>query len=917
MGKDLLKKALPHVIAIAVFLIVALLFCKPALEGKALKQGDTMSWRAMAQGSFEYKEKNGHFPIWTTNMFSGMPGYQIAGEGPTIYTGYLHTLFTLGLSKPFHFFFLACICFYFLAMCLRVNTVIGILGSLAFAYASYSPIIVGAGHETKMLAIAYVPALIGSVILLYEKKYVWGFVLTALFTFLQLIMNHQQISYYAFLIITAMTIGYLAHWIKLKNIAGNLKLVGLAAAAGIIGVLATFHTILPNYEYSKESKRGRHLVIDSSKNNKESAKGMSQDYAFQWSLGKIETATLMFPGAVSYGAKGYEPDFEKSAIGKFASQTTPPTNAIDPNEVANNGYNNLYWGGQPFTDGPFYIGAIICFLGILGFVTLKSHHRWWILGMSVFAVLLAWGRYLPGFNTFMFNKLPLYNKFRVPTMTLVVLQVLFPLLAMLTLQQFLFSTYTAEQRKALIKKTAITFGGVLLLSLIIFFSTSYSDENKIRTNLFNNIQAEQNSLSRDSLVKLIRETPGGADNEIKESILQKAGPDGTSYANNFLSAVKSERKSVFGSSMVRSFLFIGLALAALLAFLWLKFNPLIAAGIILAAIAGDELSFGSKYLSKENYAPKDEVNRLLNPKTTADLKDFEQNIYESTLEQLQERYPDAPPQQLISYSRSQAAAQAKYYELMLQTKSLYKDNNFRVHNLMDDPWNRSTAAFYIPIIGGYHPAKIGRYDDLITYQLGNGNPAVLDMLNTKYILQRNDSTGAPERIDRGSNLGNCWFIKTIQPVKNDKEEMLALNNFNPAETVFINEEFKNIYGKQAPQFDSAATIKQTIFDNDHITYESNAAAPQFAVFSEVYYSMGWKVLIDGTETDYCRVDYLLRGLPLPAGKHKIEFIFKPASIKTSFTIAAIFGNLCLVLLAGAVYWQFRKPKKAIPLDAKA
>jgi hypothetical protein len=458
----------------------------------------------------------------------------------------------------------------------------------------------------------------------------------------------------------------------------------------------------------------------------------------------------------------------------------------------------------------------------------------------------------------------------------------------------------------------------LSLSYCWLYILALTDQNKTRTRLFNQLQAVQTPAERDSIVMQIQEQIPGADNKIRESILQRVGPAGNEYVSGLLKAVKKERKSILGASALRSFGFILAAIAILLLFLQLRFNPLIAAILMTVAVAGDQLSFGKKYLDEDNYATKEQMNRLLNPATMEDLRDYEQNTFDMMLENMRQQNPDAQEQQLVQYCRSQAKGQALYYEVLIKAKQLYKDNNFRVHNLMDDPWNKSTGAYYVPMIGGYHPAKIGRYDDLITYQLGSGNPAVLDMLNAKYILMRNDSTDIPQMIDRGTNLGNCWFVREIQTVKNDTREMLALNNFNPRQTVVINDSMQPMATKVVPQFDSSATIKQTIFDNDHITYESNAATQQFAVFSEIYYSRGWKAYIDGNEVPYYRVNYTLRGLPVPAGKHKIEFIFKPASIKTSFMVATLFGNLILVLLAGAAWWQYRrKPAIKPAVDVKA
>jgi hypothetical protein len=375
-------------------------------------------------------------------MFGGMPAYQIAMEGDPSPLSVINKIFQLGLPQPFNFFYLACICFYILCICIGIRPFVAIIGSLGFAYCSYSPIIITAGHATKMLALAYAPAVIGSIILIFNKKYLNGFVLTGLFTSLQISQSHQQISYYLFLVIAVIVISYFIWSIQSKEISHFIKCLFLVAFAGIIGVATNTLSLWTTFDYSKESKRAGQLVLDQNRNNKDIIKGekttgLSKDYAFMWSYGKAETWSLMFPGVLGYGFHQAERDGEvyifpkikeDGNLMKFMNENLPQFPA---DQIAGQMNGALYWGSQPYTNGPVYIGAVICFLFIFGMFYLDNKHKWWILFASVFAILLSWGDNFPSFNYFMFDHFPLYNNFRATTMILIIPLLLFPLVAAL------------------------------------------------------------------------------------------------------------------------------------------------------------------------------------------------------------------------------------------------------------------------------------------------------------------------------------------------------------------------------------------------------------------------------------------------------------------------------------------------------
>ena len=419
------KKLLPHLVAVGVFAIVSIIYCKPALEGKVLNQHDTQGWKGTAQQSFEVKEKTGHFPLWTNSMFGGMPAYQIAGEPNTNIAkplNYFTEILSLGLPQPAVFFFLACLCFYLLCIIAGANVWVSILGALSYAYATYNPVIIVAGHNTKMLAMAYAPAVLAGLLLIFQKKYITGFALTALFSYIFISQNHLQIVYYTFIIAACLVISFIIKSIKEGELAHALKAATLALFAGIIGLGACAVTIMPTYEYAKETMRGgvSQLTLNKDDKTNKTKGGLDKDYAFRWSMGKMETFTFMVPGLYGGSNGGNEHNASAKMVEKLTEMGVPEENALG----MTNGYS--YWGSMSSlsetTSGPAYLGAVICFLFIFGILYIKSWHKWWIIAASLIGIVLAWGSNFQAFNYFMLDHLPFYNKFRAPSMAMVIPQ---------------------------------------------------------------------------------------------------------------------------------------------------------------------------------------------------------------------------------------------------------------------------------------------------------------------------------------------------------------------------------------------------------------------------------------------------------------------------------------------------------------
>ncbi|MFN2438722.1 MAG: YfhO family protein [Chitinophagaceae bacterium] len=843
MQKTAFQKLLPHLIAIVIFLIVALVYCKPTLEGKVLQQTDITQWKAMAQNSFEYKEKHGHLPLWTNGMFSGMPAYQIAMEPDVIVTPmWFHGFATLFLPKPIAFFFLACICFYFLSQVLRINPYIGIIGALAYAYATYNPIIVAAGHDTKMYTLAYLPAFIASLILIYERKYWWGAALTAVCTALLITFSHMQIVYYSLIIAIFMTVGYVVYWIQRKEIKHLLIAGGIAIGAGLLGVMSNAVQILTILESSKTSIRGGTELSDQNSTKT----GLSKEYAFSYSMYKTEPFVMMVPKMYG-GSSGLEIKEEDSKaieqLQQSASQLTQELSAQMPQQNAQQAAQQIlgqiqqslsfYWGGIGGTSGPPYVGAIICFLVLIGFFILDNKHKWWILGASVFAIIMSWGGFFNGFNTFLLNNLPLYNKFRAPSMTIVIPTFLFCMMAVMTLQKIVATEKKMELWERY-KKGLMLTAGVFVVLLLIYFSSDFQSEGDKRLMGWAASLPEQFKLTVEN------------------------------HSRSFLNALEDDRKSLFFGSLVRSFFFIAAAAVVLWLMIKKNFSKWASLAIIGLLAFIDVIAIGTKYLNEDNYQDVDE---------------YQNNFAPTAVDQ-------------------QIQQDSGYYRVL--------DLRQGIHNAFN---GGALTMYHHQSIGGYHPAKLSIYQDLIEHQLYNfpQSMPVVNMLNTKYIIQA-DESGKEGVYTNNDALGAAWFVNDVRFEKDGAAVMNALTNFHPKDTAILFAADQNKIAT-TPSADSAATIQLIANDNDEVTYKSNSLLPRFAVFSEVYYDKGWKAFINDKETPIIRTNYVLRGLQVPAGQHNIKFIFHPASFYTGEKIALWAGILVMLLILAAGFQTYRSNRK--------
>ncbi|OLY92651.1 membrane protein YfhO [Cnuella takakiae] len=570
MKKGIFQKVLPNLVAIIVLLLVAVIFCSPALSGKQISQSDVIHWKGMAQEALQYKEQHGHFPLWITNMFGGMPSYQIALESQNVVsTGFFHQIFTLGLPKPISFFFLASLMFYFLSQAFRMRPWIGVLTAIGYAYATYDPIIVAVGHDTKMLAIAYMPALLGALVVLYNRNYWLGGALTALFSALLIGMNHLQITYYFLLVAGFMTIYYAVEWIKAKDYKHLALALGIALVAGISGVLSNATNIFTTYDYSKATMRNGTLGLDTTANAGSKKSGLSIDYAFTYgSYGQAETMTMLVPGMYG-GGSGGELDGDSRVAKNLTAKGVPEDQAAQFAASM-----PTYWGTQPGHAGPVYLGAIMCFLFVLGMVYLKTGHRWWMLAAIILAILMSWGKNFEAFNSFVFNFLPYYNKFRAPAMILVVPQLLFPLLGGMALTRFFSGEDKPEAQWKGFKNSLYVTGGLLALAVLAYLSFDFRGPND------------------ESLLQYFAQSLGGE-----------------AAAQDLYASLKADRKGMFGGDLLRSLVLIALAAGVLWLYLKDRVKATVALGALIVLNLFDLAGVGKRYLNERNFVESDQYEQ--------------------------------------------------------------------------------------------------------------------------------------------------------------------------------------------------------------------------------------------------------------------------------------------------------------------
>ena len=816
---NLLKRFLPDAVAILVFAVISFAYFYPAVtEGRILSQHDSVAGIGAGQEGKEYMERTGERTRWTNSIFGGMPTYQISPSyDSTDWLKVVEHLYHLYLPNYMWLVFVMLLGFYILLRAFDFRVWMAALGAIIWAFSSYFFIIIAAGHIWKFITLAYIPPTIAGLVLCYRGKYLSGGLVTTLFVALQIASNHVQMSYYFLFVMLFMVIAYGVMAYQQKTVPAFLKSTGVLVVAGLLGVCINLSNLYHTYEYSKESMRGKsELVKENSANQTDS--GLERDYITQWSYGIGETFSLLVPnvkGGASVPLAANEKAMEKA------------------NPMYRNIYNQLgqYWGEQPGTSGPVYVGAFVMFLFVLGLFIVKGPMKWALLGATVLSILLSWGKNFMGFTDFFIDYVPMYNKFRAVSSILVIAEFTIPLLAMMALKEVVSTPTIIKERK---KDFLISFGltGGLALLFAIFpqvFFPSY-----VSTMEMNALQ----SIPADQLAPL-------------------------------LANLEEVRMSLFTSDALRSFFFILIGVNLILAYGIgkLKQTALIAALAVLCLV--DMWSVNKRYLYDEQFVEKQVQTQGFQPTETD--------------------------------------------KMILEDESL----DYRVLNLASNTFNENNTAYWHKSVGGYHAAKLRRYQEMIEEHIsgemsalfkavanvegdieqldGTGFP-VVNMLNTKYFifpLQGEQTLPLPNP----HAMGNAWFVNEVQYVNNANEEIEAIHGLNPSETAVVDKRFEAVVKPMAS--DSTATIRLVAYEPNYLKYEVDSKTGGTIVFSEIYYP-GWRSSIDGQEVPHGRANYILRAMNVPAGKHEVEFSFDPVSLHVTENIATIaLGLLALAALAMA------------------
>ena len=813
------KQFLGILFAIIAFALITLVYFTPILEGKRIKQHDIEMYKGMSQEINEFREETGEQSLWTNSMFGGMPAWNIGVQQNSNLMTYVQKIIGLGFPSPIMSVFISMLGFFILLLVLDCKIWISFIGALAYGFTSYLFIVMGAGHNSKAVAMAYMAPVIAGIIMTYKGKYLWGAVLTAISLALEIRAGHIQITYYLFMIVLIMVIAEFVETIKTKKYLDFFKASGILATVAILAVLTSTTTLYANYEFGKETMRGKPVLTENVENQ---TRGLDRDYITQWSYGIGETWSLMIPN-VKGGASAY--------IGN----DNPALQNADPRFRSTIAQNNAYWGDQPGTSGPVYVGAIVCFFFILGLFVVKGKIKWVLLAATILSILLSWGKNFMGFTDLFLDYFPLYNKFRAVSMTLVIAEVCMPILAFLALAEVM-------KKPEILKKNMyylyVSFGLTAGLCLLFY----------IVPNVFFNFFSQGEAAQFAQLTN---------------------GKDGAIY-QMLVNDIENVRMAIFKKDAIRSFLFITVAAILLLLNIKgkLKDNAVFAMLAVLVVI--DMFPINKRYLNNDNFI---------------DSRRFEKPFVMSAID-----------------------------KQILQDNSL----DYRVMNLMTSTFNDASTSYFHKSIGGYHGAKLRRYQDIINHYLGGNNVGsdgfwnVLNMLNTKYLIypQNNNQPVAAPNPDA---FGNAWLVSDIKWVATPNEEIAAIENTNVKTTAIVNEEFKNTIGNFNPT-SGFGTIQLTSYKPNELIYSFNSSKDELVVFSEIWTSKGWTMWIDGEESPLIRADYILRAAIIPAGNHEIMMRYEPKIWKVGNTIQFVSSLILILGLLAAIFVTYRKSEWTKSVD---
>ena len=772
-----------HITVIIFFIITAVLFFSPLLKGKKILQNDIVQYSGMSKELKDYRSNYEKETYWVNNAFSGMPTYQLGAKYPHNYIKKLDLLIRF-LPRPADYLFLYFIGFYFLMLSLKIEYRLAVLGALSFGFSTYLIIIIGAGHNAKAHAISYMPFVLGSIIYVVRKKYIIGFILTAIFLGLQLTANHFQMTYYLMFIVIVMAIWFVVKCIKENDRVHLIKTIVVLFTSLVFSLLMNSSNILTTMEYSKESTRGNSssLTINSDGSPKENfSKGLDREYITQWSYGVFESLNLFIPKIVG-GGSSEKLDSNSSFYQILRKSGYSP---LESNQIVKN--SPTYWGNQPFVEAPAYVGIAVFFLFVFSVFLYRGNHRSWLLASIILSLLLSFGKNFSFLTDLFISYFPIYDKFRAVSSIQVILELCIPIMAILGLSS-LFSDKIMTKSKI----RALNFTGmVFLLILIVLY-----------------------------LIKGFLPFSGISDQYIDETIVE---------------ALIEDRKEIYVSQLLKSLIFISIIFSLIYLFIKEKLNKNYFIVSLAIIISTDLILFSKNYVNDENFV--DAVN-VENP-----------------------------------------------YNLDEVYKSIIDDkSDYRVLDLTE---NSTKPNYFFNSINGYHAAKLGRYNDVMDFYLNKNHLNTLSMLNTKYIIFNQE--GEKQIFKNEFSSGSAWFVKENINVFDDDQEIKSLDTLNYKE-ISVSQSFES-----KKYYNNTSSIVVAEKKSDYIRYDVSSDDTGLIIFSEIFYPKGWKAYINDQEVTMERFNYILRGLEVPKGKHRLEFVFDPTIVKLSSNIS-LFSTLGFVFI---------------------
>ena len=873
----------PHFVALIVFILSLFIYFPELLDKKSIRMDDIEQHKGMSNELADYRERTGEEAVWTNTMFGGMPGYLIS----TVYKGNLlrHSVsvMKLGLPRPADTMFVLMTGMYVLLLVLAVRQPLAALGAIAYAFTTYNLLIIEAGHTSKIEAISFMPWVLMSIILAFKGRWLWGSLLTALFLSLEIKAGHIQITYYLSFILLFTGLAYLADAIRKKQLPQFAKTSAALMIAAVLAVLSNISSLYTYYDYGKDSIRGKsELTIK----DKPESDGLDKDYALEYSYGVGEVFSYMIPNVYG-GASNLSLGDHKDAMKEVQEQYRSVIPMLPQ-----------YWA-ETSTTGPFYAGAVICFLCVLAFFIVEGPIRWAFLASMILAILLSWGKNFESFSVFMLDNFPGYNKFRAVKMTLVITDFLIPLMAILGLNEVLKRPEVITQKKvAFWASVALTAGLCLVFWMMpdTFFSFDFLDDRV-----------------KDQLIDML------AQSNIK-------GAQATQWLSGMMADLEQARIEIFKADAMRAILLIAAGAALVFAYVRFKFNPLVLTVAMFILVVGDLFSVDKRYVNKKDFVSNSKSLVPFEP-SVADEAIFTMETGENAevLNKLNEYQTAALNRKNRVKSGNRSADESKYRFL-----GLMANTNFRVLNLSKSTFNDAATSFFHKSVGGYSAVKLERYQEMIEFHIqdnmsmvrsmfsGSLNDSVfqqgmreayaLNMLNTKYIIYNPE---APPLVNSNA-LGNAWFVREVKQVNNANEEIKAMNkDFSPQNTAIVDKRFASQLQGIGKMYNEEYNIRLEQYAPNYLKYKVSAPDKGVAIFSEIYYEKGWNAYIDGKPAPHFRANYILRGMVVPKGDYTVEFKFEPSIYYATERVSYAASSLIILLIAGMGFTEFKRRKNKL------